>query len=355
MSLAGTVLKPMGIGRMLDYSFQLYRRHFVKLFLIMLIFLGPIYLLQQLLIPDLMSQDSIFIGNIVNDIRSGAVDSTTFQNDMAYGPGEILRIFGFVLIILVYAITIVPVSQAAIVFFVQDVHAGREPRSIGQILRQSFKRFWPLVGSSLLFGFILTGIVITATILMVLVIVSIGFGAAFVGSMNGAGSQIAAVIIGVIVGIVAVFGSVFIAAFFGIKFMYYLPITAMNEESIGLGRSWKITRKSFWRLFWTMLVMYLIVYFITAMMTVILTVVTSLFLPPLVMQAVMILTNLVLAPLFMVTYAVSYFDLKVRSEGYGLEAIIQETIGEGSISQKRTEPEETVSPSTVDSDVKKED
>jgi hypothetical protein len=41
--------KPLGVGEILDRSFQIYRKHFMVAFLLVLVFYGPVYFLYHLL------------------------------------------------------------------------------------------------------------------------------------------------------------------------------------------------------------------------------------------------------------------------------------------------------------------
>lgn len=323
-----TAWKPMGISRMLDYSFQFFRRHFVKLFLIMLIFYGPFYLLQQLLLPNVLSGNAFILQSFVEGLRDGVgLDSDVFESRMLEYEADATLLVGkllvFFLIAILFLIFFVPVSITAVVMYVQSVLSGEGEPLIGDVLKRSFRRFWPVVGSNLLFGLILIGIFIGIMLAFsgISVLLALVVGAA----ANGPGVG-GAIVMGVLI-VAGLIGVLLAAAYFIIRLMYFLPLTALEGESIGLGRSWAMTRQSFWRLFWTMLVMYLIIYFITSILGMLFGFVLLLFAPPWVAQAVLLLANTVLAPLMIVLYAISFFDLRVRSEGLGLESLIRQTTG----------------------------
>ncbi|WP_409343162.1 hypothetical protein [Paenibacillus sp. MBLB4367] len=332
-SVTNVTWKPMGIGRMLDYSFQFYRRHFVKLFLLALAFYGPFYILQQLLLPDAMAGNSFILQSFLEGVRDGAgLDAGVFENRLldyeTDASVQIGKIVLFAIISILFVVAIIPIAIASVVIYVHRVLNGQGEPSIGDTIKQAFRRFWPLVGSNLLFGLILIAISIGAmiaimavTMTVTLVVGAAGFAGGSVGI--GGGIFIAIMIFG------AMLGLVILTAFFIIRLMYYLPLAALENESIGFGRSWGLTRKSFWRLFGTMFVMYLIIYIITIILSMLFGVVLLLVAPAWVSQAALMLVNTVLAPLMVVLYAVSYFDLRVRSEGFGLEAMIRQTVGTG--------------------------
>lgn len=73
--------KPMDIGRILDRSFQLYRKNFVKLSFIMLILFGPFYLLQNLLFNGETSDTSL----LMEGIRNGASFEEIFKSTRSIG------------------------------------------------------------------------------------------------------------------------------------------------------------------------------------------------------------------------------------------------------------------------------
>ncbi|SEP00719.1 glycerophosphoryl diester phosphodiesterase membrane domain-containing protein [Paenibacillus sp. OV219] len=320
--MSNVLHKPMGIGRMLDYSFQLYRRQFGKLFLLTLLYFGPIYLLMYLLMPTAMEQSATNFSVIFDTFSGSTVDPVLQQDTLDAGAvTSLVGIVLFILIAIVYLVCLGPVFAAASVFFVQSIFDGHAPLSIREALKQAFRRFGALLGSSLLFALICFGLTVVSVILLV-ILFAVGAGGMFIGGSFSEGGSAATSVISVIVMIVVVYlGLILLWSYFAIRWMYYLPVTALKEESIGLGRSWTLTRKSFWRLFGTMFIMSLIVWVVTVVVQLLL---TALIGPSMLGELLSVLIKIVCIPLPIVLYAVSFFDLKVRKEGYGLDHMISQ-------------------------------
>lgn len=331
-------LRPMGIGRILDRSFQLYRKHFVTLTIIMLILYGPFYILMDWLTQQDTASTS---SSILEQIRSGASIQDMFgsgsflQNDSAMQPGDIWKILLMVLVLFpILFIGILPVSTASVVHLVKASFFGEETPGVGQLLRKSFRRFWPLAGSTFLIALIMLGIYIGLAIIIVIFAMVFAVGAGFSNSVGGFGGGV--VVFTVIFFVILGLGALFTFAYFLIRWCYCLAIVALGEESIGLERSWKLTRKSFWRLFLMNVVLTLILYLFLLVIQLSIAAIFGLGLGAQLLQS---LISILLMPLWLLPYAVSFFDLKVRNEGLGLESLIESTIQTSS-----AEPAEELEP-----------
>jgi hypothetical protein len=317
------LIKPMGIGQLVDRSFQLYRKHFVKLMLLMLILFGPIYLLQSLLLSngEVTRTDSLF-----QQLQDGSsyedMLASLESNSNSTGIWQIIVLI--VIVVPILLIIIAPVAVSTIVHMVRAFLSGEPIPEVGELLSKAFRRLGPLAGSSVLVGLILFGIYIVTVIAIVLLIV---LGAVIVGAANGFGDTspgIGMILFMVFGGIALLFGMVLLLSYFVIRFCYYLPFVALGEESIGIGRSWTITRKSFWRLFLMYLVLTIILYTIISVTSLLLTFFTG----GLTSQLLQSMVSIVLMPLWFIPYVLSFFDLRARNEGNGLEDLIQSTIQE---------------------------
>ncbi|SDO90198.1 hypothetical protein SAMN04487897_12651 [Paenibacillus sp. yr247] len=318
-------LRPMGIGRILDRSFQLYRRHFVKLTLIMLILFGPFYLLQHLLTYQETASTS---ASILDQIRNGGSLQDMFgpgsflQKNTAMQAGDIWKTLLLVLVLVpIMILGLMPASAASVVHLVKASLFGEEIPGVGQLLKKSFRRFWPLAGSTFLDALIMFGLYIGLAIVIVIFAIVFAIGGSFSSAIGGLGGGAMAltIIFFVILGL----GAIFTFTYFFIRWCYYLPFVALGEESIGLGRSWKLTRRSFWRLFWMYVVLTLILYLFLFVIQLIIAAVFGLGLWAQLLQS---LISILVLSLWFLPYAVSFFDLKVRNEGLGLESLIESTI-----------------------------
>jgi hypothetical protein len=324
--MLNTPLRPMGIGRILDRSFQMYRKHFVKLTLIMLILYGPFYLLQHLLLFQEAANTS---ASILDEIRTGASWQDILQSGAAFQgktPGIDLwkmLVFSFVLLPL-FLLGLMPASVASVVHLVKAQLLGEEIPGILQMLRKSFRRFWPLVGSTVLDGLIVFGMYIAFVLIVAVFAIVFALGAGLSSAIggSGAGGVVFIIIFFVLLGIAIIVTW----SYFFIRWGYYLPVVALGEDSIGLSRSWRLTRGNFWRLFLMFIVLILILYLFQLVINLIITAILGLGLGA---QLIQSLLSILVSPLWLLPYAISFFDLKVRNEGLGLEAMINSTVNAG--------------------------
>ncbi|MFB9276592.1 hypothetical protein [Cohnella cellulosilytica] len=285
------ILKPMGIGRMIDVSFQLYRKHFMKLMSIILICYGLIYLLQAM--TQGQTLQSLFNMDELRNYSAGDLEPLLVEGGQAW----VVFLFGLAFLFLT------PVVVASIVFLVHHVMQGKEVPSALQLLRMSFKRYGGLLGSSIVFGLMMLGFIFTIAIATMILSVIVA-----VLSEAAGGVWVVLVIVGML----------FAFYYFTLRFVYFLPVVAFKEESIGVGRSWSLTRGSFWRLFGLFLVMLLIIYLLNLVAGFILGLLP---ISGVLLALLQMLINVLTAPILYIAYAVSYFDLRVR-DGMGLEEMI---------------------------------
>jgi hypothetical protein len=322
-SMQNASIRPMGIGRILDRSFQLYRKHFVTLTLIMLILYGPFYLLQHLLTYQETASTS---SSILDQIRSGAsmqdlLGSGSFMQKNPT-PKDIGKTLLLVLVLVpIMILGLMPASAASVLHLVKASLFGEETPGVGELLRKSFRRFWPLAGSTFLYALIMFGIYIGLAIIIVIFAIVFAIGGNLSNTVGGFGGG--AVALSIIFFVILGLGAIFTFSYFFIRWCYYLTFVALDEESIGLGRSWKLTRKSFWRLFLMYFVFTLILYLFLLVIQLIIAAVFGLGLGGQLLQS---LISILVMSLWFLPYAVSFFDLKVRNEGLGLESLIESTL-----------------------------
>ncbi|MEK8132291.1 hypothetical protein WMW72_30770 [Paenibacillus filicis] len=314
--------RPMGVGAILDRSFQLYRNHFATAFLLMLLFVGPFYLLQNLLLYNLSSVPLLpQAGDSIADSLDLFISRSNLEAE-ALNPG--LLFFSFLLMPL-YAVLLLPVLMSSQLHLVQTALQGQEVR-FSEVLRQSFGRYGRVIGNSLLYGLIITGISIGIWIALVIVIVIVvaltaGLAAGLPSIGSGSlGGSIVLIIVGVVVYILVALGIWAGLSFFMIRFGFFLPIVALEDGEGAIGRSWRLTKGSFWRIF-AVLLLLSVLYSIFALGSYALMI--GVFKMSLIGQLINVLLVLLIAPLFTIPYAVIYFDLRVRNEGSDLENYLQ--------------------------------
>ncbi|WHY88837.1 hypothetical protein QNH39_13790 [Neobacillus novalis] len=292
--------KPKGFGEILDHTFSLSKNRFKDFFLILLIFMGPVYLLQAIM--QLVSGTSFFrevgSGNAwFEQILSSFTETGTIETS---GLGADI---GIIIVGLISAI-LGPVAEAAILFAIANIRKNEE-YTVGSVIKQAFSRFWPMIGSSILFG-IITVMIILIPIILVTVT------AIFVFQANP--------VLGVLGAIVLFLGFAVGIGLLLTRWSFYFASVVLDKDSPGLDRSWRLSRKRTWELLGLYIVFYLIISAIgfAVQMT------FGLFLGNSVLLSLISnLATLITTMIFSVGYAVMYLDLKTRHEGEDLKDMIE--------------------------------
>ncbi|MUT64632.1 hypothetical protein [Paenibacillus sp. NEAU-GSW1] len=306
-------MKPARIGEVLDRSFQLYRKHFVTAYTLALILMGPLYLLQNLLLLN----DASFLpqdGMSVEQSFERYAEASNGLNGDQLNVGYILFLFLFMPLYLVF---VAPAAAASQLHVVLAAAEGRAMR-IGELLKRGFAPYWRITGNSVLFGLIMIGVYIVLfmaimAFVFIFMLLAVGIGAGFMTlSDDPFGGGVAAIILFVIVYLLLVAGVTAGLAFFAIRFGFYLPVLTLEHGSSPLARSWKLTKGSFWRVYATFLVVMLVssIFIIGGYVISI-----GIFKLSIIGQILYVLIMLLALPLILLTYGVVYFDLKGRSEG----------------------------------------
>ncbi|GIN90934.1 hypothetical protein J22TS1_19850 [Siminovitchia terrae] len=290
--------RPKGFGQILDHTFSLSKRHFKDLFLIFLIFMGPIYLLQAII--ELASGVSFF--------REVGVGETWYEQILtSFDDTEDVNLgadLGIALVGLI-SIFVAPVATAAVMFAVDHMRKGEE-YTVGSVIKQAFSRYGPMLGSTILFGVIAFCLFVVPVIII---------------TIAGVVGAIVLPVVGIILAIL-----LFVGFFIGIgllltRWSFYFGSVVFEEETPGLSRSWKLTKGRTWVLFGLFIIFSLIVTMISTIleMTFGLVLGNSVLLS-LIINAVSIFTTMI----FSVGYAVMYFDLKIRHDADDLKEMIGE-------------------------------
>ncbi|MBD0383656.1 hypothetical protein [Paenibacillus sedimenti] len=345
--MLNTPLRPMGIGRILDRSFQLYRKHFVKLTLVMLILYGPFYLLQHLLLYQEAANTTV---SILDQIRTGASWQEILQSGSAFRSAasgvDVWKTLLFTLVLLpLFLLGLMPASVASVVHLVKANLLGEEIPGATQMLKKSFRRFWPLAGSTVLDLLIMVGMYIGFALIVIVLVMIFVFGAGISNAVGGGAGGLA--VFGIIFFIVLGLAVIVTWSYFFIRWVYYLPFVALGEDSIGLGHSWRLTRKNFWRLFLMYVVLTLILYLFLVVIELIIAAVFGMGLGG---QLLTSLVSILVSPLWLLPYAISFFDLKVRNEGLGLDSLINNMVHNDEIEPTNEEaaPEKDAKPEDAD-------
>ncbi|MEH7098117.1 hypothetical protein [Neobacillus vireti] len=294
--------KPKGFGEILDHTFSLSKNRFKEFFMILIVFMGPVYLLQAII--QMATGTSFFRENgsggqwyeqiLSNLDNSGSFDSSSLRADIGL---IIVGLLSFLLF---------PVAEAAILFTIQHIQK-KEEYTVSSVIKEAFHRFWPILGSSILFGLIVVGIFLIPILLVAFT------GVALATAVHPA--------VGILVGLLLFIGFAIGAGLLITRWSFYFGSVVLDKVSPGFGRSWRLSRKRTWVLFGLYIVFYLIVSIISFAV--------QLTFGALLGDSVLLglITNLVslfTTMIFSVGYGIMYLDLKTRNGAEDLKELIDD-------------------------------
>lgn len=275
-------LRPLGLGEVLDDIFRIYRRHFGLLCAIGLLVSVPSLLIQFTTgsVANLGFLFNVF-GNLGNPQSSSNGGGPVPLTEL--GPPN-LPLFGlsYLVLLALLPFSIGAVSRAAI-----DIALGN-PVSVRSAFAGVARRYWALLGQTLI----------------------------------------------VVVAIVPLLLCFPVAIWIGVRWAVGIP--AVLAEGIGplrgLGRSWTLTRGSWWRLFGTLLLVYLLQAVISGALGVLgLPVGFAIPFIPTVVRAAIVLTVSTAAgaltlPVVYLCIVLLYFDLRIRREHFDLDQLARQAV-----------------------------
>ena len=292
--------RPKSFGEVLDLTFRISKNNFSTFFVIMLIVVGPIILIDALI--------SLLAGSgFIRDIAGGGSFFDQLSNtidESIYGTTTLAADLG-VIVVGLATIVLYPIAQAAVIYAIEALR-NQEEFTAGSVIKAAFSRFWPIFGSSLLFGVIVFGMIFVPVVIITMVTA--------VGAIVNPVMGIATFII-----LFLALGSV--VAYFLTRWSLYLPAVVFEPCAPGLGRSWNLTRKNFWRTFGLIVVI--------GAISIIISVVFDLLFTALLGYSVLysILINIITiitTMFFSVGYGLIYYDLKLRNDGDDLMEMIED-------------------------------
>jgi hypothetical protein len=241
-------LKPLGIGDILDRTFQIYRRHFTQLMVIMIILIGPYILLENVLVPGgetelLPSYDIEF--DSMDDLFEqifGSEPVTEYADPVQLGMVGLYLFLVLPLTLLVFS----PWAVSSVTLTVESALTGKQ-RSLSELLKRPLKRLGALIGNSLLYYILLFAILIGIVLLFTILIMVV------YGSETG---NVALAILGGLFLFVLFLAMMFLVLFFAIRWMFYIPFIVVDGKGLSIGSSWSLTKKHFWRIFGILLLMF---------------------------------------------------------------------------------------------------
>ena len=290
--------EPKGFGEILDLTFQITKKHFSSLFLILFVFMGPVFLIEaftQLIdgrnfFRDLAGGEN-WIEQIVNTYDQTAVDTS-----FAESPGNAF--------IGLLALIFYPVASAAIFVLIKRLK-DNDSYTVGSVIKTAFSRFWPILWSTLLFYLILFAIIF----IPLMMVLTGGIVTSFINPIGGI-VFIFLFLIGGFIGIGLLFT----------RWGFYLPAVLFDRVAPGLSKSWMLTEKRTWKLFG----LYIVLGLIMAMFNVAIDVPASFLGVSVLYTIIMNFVALITTLFFTVGHAVMYFDAEVRNTAGDLKGMIDD-------------------------------
>ncbi|MCM3567687.1 hypothetical protein [Neobacillus mesonae] len=294
-------VKPKGFGEILDLTFSLSKNRFKDFFLIFLILLGPVYLVEAII--QLISGTNFFreVGSgstwyeqiLTSFAETGTIESSNMGSDIS------LVLVGLVTLILG------PVAEAAILFSVNHIRKN-EDFTVKSVIKKAFSRFWPMLGSSILFGLMLIGLILVPILIV---------------SLTGVFGSFIHPALGISLAVVLFLGFGVLIALLLTRWSFYFGSVVLDRKSPGFGRSWRLTKGRTWVLIGLYIIFYLIISIISfAVEATLGLVLGNSVLLSIISNIVMLITTMI----FSVGYGVMYLDLKIRHDADDLKELIDD-------------------------------
>ncbi|TGB02868.1 hypothetical protein [Halobacillus salinus] len=298
--------KPRSVGESLDQTFRLAKANFKSYFLILLFLMGPGFLINYIFLfmggAGLLTGDksTTLIASLNSDTQAAGVEQFVLDN-----LGSNMHLLFLVLTTLV-SFVLIPMAHASVL--VGTIRSMKqESWTVSEVIKLAFSRFWPLIGSTLLFG-----VIVFAFFFVTFIII---FFAGF--STFSGGNGLAAIIISIIFFLAFLVA----AAFFAIKLSMFFAATTFEKLAPGFAKSWKLTKGRFWATFG----FFAVILIINFLVSVLFEGVASLLLGTSVLSTVLMNLGTIVTTLFlMVGYAVIYADLRTRNEASDLKDMISD-------------------------------
>lgn len=292
--------KPKGFSQILDHTFSLSKNRFKDFFMILLILMGPIYLLQAII--QLISGVSFF-----RDLGSGSSWYERLLSGMIESEAAVPN-FGAsigLFFVGVLSFILLPVAEAAILFAINSIRRN-EDFTVRSVIRQAFSRFWPIIGSSILYGLIIFGLMIVPVIFI---------------SITGMIGSIIHPEIGIIISIIFFLGCAVGIGYLLTRWSFYFASVVLDRDSPGFTNSWRLTKSRAWIL----MGLYILFFLIISCISFAIEITFGIFLGSSVLLSIIVnIASLFTTMILAVGYGVMFFDLKIRNDADDLKEMIDD-------------------------------
>lgn len=328
------LLRKMSIGDILDYSIELYKRNFKKLFMLSLILYIPFILVYTGVISYLTG-DLFKAAGI--DIASDSISDTSGAMYKFLAYFVVIGLMG--LLYVAFSLTLQPVLDASITQIIYNDAVNGKNIEWKDAVKKSFKNFGRLFLNRLLYGLILYGIIFAAVIAFYIVLIGVMlFTATAITATAVTAGASNTVFGGVLAGIAAVLLSILVFWGFAIFIGYFAMRFGLGTQSViienttasrSISRSHELTAKKFWHAGLTVGIALLM----TALLPTLLA--SGAYFLVFVDKGLYTLANTALQviaaivqPFLTVVMTMVFIDLKVRKEGLDLEVKVDTMLEE---------------------------
>jgi len=320
-------LRPMSVTDLVDAVFRLYRQYFLTFLGIVALLFVPMLLLQ-------LAVTWIFGQAIATDILDLAFELPRFNpNTDSFSELPLGNVFAFygvsILLALVQGIIVLPLINGSLAHAINQDYHGQQPAML-EAYKLGGWRIFSLIAGSLLVG-ILSFLLYTVPLGLFVGV------AAFLGAAVGVAGDETGALLGVLLLILFFFGLIVVlllAALISLCFAFVIPVIVVERRDpiAAIGRSWRLVTSVFWRVLGVAAILFLLSLifqlmagvmsgFVAAMFSQIDQFTISQTLNLLITYAI----EMLLIPLFMITYTLLYFDTRIRKEGYDLHMQMQQS------------------------------
>lgn len=213
-------MEPMTLGELLGESLRFIKKHYLALTLITFGLAGPYYLVD--LIGSAFTPQPNLTKTIITSLTDYYTEKTgklsfyfhwSFQQGLFFFMSSLCFIF------------LTPLASASIVALLKKDEENHTATA-QSAMTFAFSRYWPLIGSNVIYAFYFYGLLVLAGLLIFFVNLALG-PIAFILFL-----------------VVAAF-----LIFLNIRWSFFAPAVLFGEAMPGLKKSWHLTKDHFWRLF----------------------------------------------------------------------------------------------------------
>ncbi len=287
-------LRPMGVGDILDETFQLYRANFG-------LFVATVAVVQVISAVLTIVLGVIFVASTLGSLTSFAQTYSTDPNAALNEFGSIAGgLITYGLLIFLISTILTALQNAALAVSISNRYLGRTT-SVGEAYRVSFARLGSLVAAQL-------WIIVRAILAVIAYFIILAIVAGVLGPRLSA-------LLGIVSGLFFIY--------FGISWALTTQVVMLDNMGgfAATGRSRSLVRGYWWKSFGVILVTVVLVWIIKLILSRITGTVSS-GSGIVVSGIVNLIIGVLLAPIQSISLTLLFYDLKIRKEAFDLEAMV---------------------------------